>query len=97
MKPGNSILAEGVSGCADPLDGEPFSVLLLPDHDEELLVEAVSPRFVEARTATFPPAFTITSPSPKRGEVMVKVGGITLLSSRNRARLLNPRILRKNH
>jgi hypothetical protein len=31
----------------------------------------------------FPPAFTITSPSTDRGEVMVKVGGRTLLSNRN--------------
>jgi hypothetical protein len=30
-----------------------------------------------------PPAFAIASPSPERGEAMVKTGGRTLLSSRS--------------
>jgi hypothetical protein len=55
MKCGNSILAEGVSGCAVLLEGESFSVFVLPDHGEEPRVEADSPRVVEARAATLPP------------------------------------------
>jgi hypothetical protein len=49
-------------------------------------------------TLAFPPAFTITSPSPDRGEVMVKAGGRTLLSSRSRPLPPNshPQILRKS-
>jgi hypothetical protein len=48
-------------------------------------------------TLAFPPAFTITSPSPDGGEVMVKVGGKTLLSNRSRVRSLiwYPQFLRK--
>ena len=48
-----------------------------------------SPLIDSELTLAFPPAFTITSPSTDRGEVMVKVGGRTLLSSRSRARSIN--------
>ena len=64
--------------------------LLLLSHRilQNYLKRELAPTFYCARILTFPPAFTITSPSPQQGEVMVKVGGKTLLSSRSRTHSL---------
>jgi hypothetical protein len=65
---------------------------------DESEIGAGKPRLVSALTLIFPPAFTITSPSTNRGEVMEKAGGTTLLSSRSQALPLSshPQILRKS-
>jgi hypothetical protein len=80
------------------LEGESYNVPALPDPAKESDIEADKPRLVSVFTLTFPPAFTITSPSTNWGEVMVKAGGTNLLSSRSRALTLtsHPHILRKS-